>query len=338
MNMNMNMNDAILNTQSAVTELDEKARKIEEELKETNSARDEASQVLGLHKVTKDALENAKLRIDMLNVLKNSEVAKQSDIDTNEALLNNYLKELEEQKRKYTAYDSEKYVIAAVLGLVNDVEVTANNLLGIQSSEVAEVQAPEVEPKEEVVEHDLSLEADSFEAKGDTVNPVVEDANNRGAIFGPVFKETKEEPKLEENGSAPEVENEVKEETPVASGPVLLDSLSAELNSEDTSAKVEEPVVAVAENHVEEPKVVDNSDPFTMVDDLYSPSSTLFDGYNDLVSVSPKQNDDTKSVKDKFLEKNPGRVCFKVIGDKNCFLNKSTLSNDEIDYSRKRVA
>ena len=94
-------NDAILNTQSAVTELDEKARKIEEELKETNSAKDEASQVLGLHKVTKDALENAKLRIDMLKVLKNSEVAKQSDIDTNEALLNNYLKELEEQKRKY---------------------------------------------------------------------------------------------------------------------------------------------------------------------------------------------------------------------------------------------
>jgi hypothetical protein len=333
----MNMNDAILNTQSAVTELDEKARKIEEELKETNSARDEASQVLGLHKVTKDALENAKLRIDMLNVLKNSEVAKQSDIDTNEALLNNYLKELEEQKRKYTAYDSEKYVIAAVLGLVNDVEVTANNLLGIQNSEVTEVQPSEVEPKEEVVEHDLSLATDSFEAKGDTVNPVVEDANNRGAIFGPVFKETKEEPKLEENGSAPEVENEVKEETPVASGPVLLDSLSAELNSEDTSAKVEEPVVAVAENHVEEPKVVDNSDPFTMIDDF--PSSTLFDGYNDLISVSPKQNDSTKSVKDKFLEKNPGRVCFEVVDAENCILNKSTLSNDdEIDYSRKRVA
>lgn len=333
----MNMNDAILNTQSAVTELDEKARKIEEELKKTNSARDEASQVLGLHKVTKDALENAKLRIDMLNVLKNSEVAKQSDIDTNEALLNNYLKELEEQKRKYTAYDSEKYVIAAVLGLVNDVEVTANNLLGIQNSEVTEVQPSEVEPKEEVVEHDLSLATDSFEAKGDTVNPVVEDANNRGAIFGPVFKETKEEPKLEENGSAPEVENEVKEETPVASGPVLLDSLSAELNSEDTSAKVEEPVVAVAENHVEEPKVVDNSDPFTMIDDF--PSSTLFDGYNDLISVSPKQNDSTKSVKDKFLEKNPGRVCFEVVDAENCILNKSTLSNDdEIDYSRKRVA
>ena len=49
----------------------------------------------------KDALENAKIRIDMLKVLKTSEVGKQSDIDTNEALLNNYLKELEEQKRKY---------------------------------------------------------------------------------------------------------------------------------------------------------------------------------------------------------------------------------------------
>lgn len=335
----MNMNDAILNTQSAVTELDEKARKIEEELKETNSARDEASQVLGLHKVTKDALENAKLRIDMLNVLKNSEVAKQSDIDTNEALLNNYLKELEEQKRKYTAYDSEKYVIAAVLGLVNDVEVTANNLLGIQSSEVAEVQAPEVEPKEEVVEHDLSLEADGFEAKGDTVNPVVEDANNLGAIFGTVGNETKEESKVEESASTTEGENEVKEESSVASGPAVFDDLNALLNSEDTSAKVEEPVVAVAENHVEEPKVVDNSDPFTMVDDLYSPSSTLFDGYNDLVSVSPKQSDNTKSVKDKFLEKNPGRVCFEVVGAKKCILNKSTLSNDdEIDYSRKLVA
>ena len=333
------MNDAILNTQSAVTELDEKSRNIEEELKETNSARDEASQVLGLHKVTKDALENAKLRIDMLNVLKNSEVAKQSDIDTNEALLNNYLKELEDQKRKYAAYDSEKYVIAAVLGLVNDVEVTANNLLGIQNSEVAEVQAPEIGPKEEVVEHDLSLETDNSEAKDDIVSPVVEDANNMDAIFGPIFNETKEEPKLEETVSAPEVENEVKEETPVASGPAVFDDLSALLNSEDTSAKVEEPVVAVAENHVEEPKVVDNSDPFTMVDDLYSPSSTLFDGYNDLVSVSPKQNDDTKSVKDKFLEKNPDRVCLQVVAAKNCILNKATLSNDdEIDYSRKRVA
>ena len=204
------MNDAILNTQSAVTELDEKARKIEEELKETNSAKDEASQVLGLHKVTKDALENAKLRIDMLNVLKNSEVAKQSDIDTNEALLNNYLKELEEQKRKYTVYDSEKYVIAAVLGLVNDIEATANNLLGIQNNDVADVQAPEVEPKEEVVEHDLSLEAASSEVKDDTASPVVEDANNMDAIFGPIFNETKEEPKVEAPASTTEVENETK--------------------------------------------------------------------------------------------------------------------------------
>ena len=285
----MNMNDAILNTQSAVTELDEKARKIEEELKETNSAKDEASQVLGLHKVTKDALENAKLRIDMLNVLKNSEVAKQSDIDTNEALLNNYLKELEDQKRKYTAYDSEKYVIAAVLGLVNDVEVTANNLLGIQNNDVADVQAPEVEPKEEVVEHDLSLEAASSEVKDDTASPVVEDANNMDAIFGPIFNETKEEPKLEETVSAPEVENEVKEETPVASGPAVFDDLSALLNSEDTSAKVEEPVVAVAENHVEEPKLEDNSNPFTMLDDLYSSNSNPFEGYNDLVNDNSKE-------------------------------------------------
>lgn len=332
------MNDAILNTQSAVTELDEKARKIEEELKETNSARDEASQVLGLHKVTKDALENAKLRIDMLNVLKNSEVAKQSDIDTNEALLNNYLKELEEQKKKYTAYDSEKYVIAAVLGLVNDVEVTANNLLGIQNSEVTEVQAPEVEPKEEVVEHDLSLATDSFDTKDDTASPVVEDANNMDAIFGPIFNETKEEPKVEGPASTTEAENETKKESPVTSGPAVLDDLSALLNSKDTSAKAEEPVVAVADNHVEEPKVEDNSNPFT-IDDLYSPSSTLFDGYNDLVNVSSKQKDNTKSVKDKFLEKNPGRVCLEVVGAKNCIFNKSTLSNDdEIDYSRKRVA
>ena len=138
----MNMNDAILNTQSAVTELDEKARKIEEELKETNSAKDEASQVLGLHKVTKDALENAKLRIDMLNVLKNSEVAKQSDIDTNEALLNNYLKELEEQKRKYSAYDSAKYVIFTTVdkkGNETDgkIKVTMNEELIKKSLELA---------------------------------------------------------------------------------------------------------------------------------------------------------------------------------------------------------
>ena len=278
------MNDAILNTQSAVTELDEKARKIEEELKETNSAKDEASQVLGLHKVTKDALENAKLRIDMLNVLKNSEVAKQSDIDTNEALLNNYLKELEEQKRKYTVYDSEKYVIAAVLGLVNDVEVTANNLLGIQNSEVTEVPTPEVEPKEEVVEHDLSLEADSFDTKDDTASPVVEDANNMDAIFGPIFNETKEEPKVEAPASTTEVENKTKKESPVASGPAVFDDLSALLNSEDTSAKVEEPAVAVADNHVEKPKVEDNSNPFTMLDDLYSSNSDPFEGYNDLVN------------------------------------------------------
>ena len=331
------MNDAILNTQSAVTELDEKARKIEEELKETNSARDEASQVLGLHKVTKDALENAKLRIDMLNVLKNSEVAKQSDIDTNEALLNNYLKELEDQKRKYTAYDSEKYVIAAVLGLVNDVEVTANNLLGIQSSEAAEVQAPEIGPKEEVVEHDLSLEADGFEAKDDTVSPVVEDANNLDAIFGPIFNEHKEEPKVEEPASTTEGENEVKKESPVASGPAVFDDLSALLNSEDTSAKVEEPVVAVAENHVEEPKVVDNSDPFTMVDDLYSSSSTLFDGYNDLVNDNSKEVVSIENATPEVEKKKRG---FKVIKSTpvNVVYGSGSQAMEESGPTRKLAA
>lgn len=331
------MNDAILNTQSAVTELDEKARKIEEELKETNSARDEASQVLGLHKVTKDALENAKLRIDMLNVLKNSEVAKQSDIDTNEALLNNYLKELEDQKRKYTAYDSEKYVIAAVLGLVNDVEVTANNLLGIQSSEVAEVQAPEIEPKEEVVEHDLSLEAASSEVKDDTVSPVVEDANNMDAIFGPIFNENKEEPKLEETGSAPEVENEVKEETPVASGPAVFDDLSALLNSEDTSAKVEEPVVAVAENHVEEPKLEDNSNPFTMLDDLYSSNSNPFEGYNDLVNDNSKEVVSIENATPEVENKKRG---FKVIKSTpvNVVYGSGSQAMEESGPTRKLAA
>lgn len=331
------MNDAILNTQSAVTELDEKARKIEEELKETNSARDEASQVLGLHKVTKDALENAKLRIDMLNVLKNSEVAKQSDIDTNEALLNNYLKELEDQKRKYTAYDSEKYVIAAVLGLVNDVEVTANNLLGIQSSEVAEVQAPEIEPKEEVVEHDLSLEDASSEVKDDTVSPVVEDANNMDAIFGPIFNENKEEPKLEETGSAPEVENEVKEETPVASGPAVFDDLSALLNSEDTSAKVEEPVVAVAENHVEEPKLEDNSNPFTMLDDLYSSNSNPFEGYNDLVNDNSKEVVSIENATPEVENKKRG---FKVIKSTpvNVVYGSGSQAMEESGPTRKLAA
>lgn len=331
------MNDAILNTQSAVTELDEKARKIEEELKETNSARDEASQVLGLHKVTKDALENAKLRIDMLNVLKNSEVAKQSDIDTNEALLNNYLKELEDQKKKYTAYDSEKYVIAAVLGLVNDVEVTANNLLGIQSSEVAEVQAPEIGPKEEVVEHDLSLETDNFETKDDTVSSVVEDANNMDAIFGPIFNETKEEPKLEETVSAPEVENEVKEETPVASGPAVFDDLSALLNSEDTSAKVEEPVVAVADNHVEEPKVEDNSNPFTMLDDLYSSNSNPFEGYNDLVNDNSNEVVSIESATPEVEKKKRG---FKVVSSTpvNVVYGNGSKAMEESGPTRKLAA
>lgn len=331
------MNDAILNTQSAVTELDEKARKIEEELKETNSARDEASQVLGLHKVTKDALENAKLRIDMLNVLKNSEVAKQSDIDTNEALLNNYLKELEDQKRKYTAYDSEKYVIAAVLGLVNDVEVTANNLLGIQSSEVAEVQAPEIGPKEEVVEHDLSLETDNSEVKDDTVSPVVEDANNMDAIFGPIFNETKEEPKLEETVSAPEVENEVKEETPVASGPAVFDDLSALLNSEDTSAKAEEPVVAAAENHVEEPKLDDNSNPFTMLDDLYSSNSNPFEGYNDLVNDNSKE---VVSIENAIPEVEKKKRGFKVIKSTpvNVVYGSGSKAMEESGPTRKLAA
>lgn len=331
------MNDAILNTQSAVTELDEKARKIEEELKETNSARDEASQVLGLHKVTKDALENAKLRIDMLNVLKNSEVAKQSDIDTNEALLNNYLKELEDQKRKYTAYDSEKYVIAAVLGLVNDVEVTANNLLGIQSSEVAEVQAPEIGPKEEVVEHDLSLETDNSEVKDDTVSPVVEDANNMDAIFGPIFNETKEEPKLEETVSAPEVENEVKEETPVASGPAVFDDLSALLNSEDTSAKAEEPVVAAAENHVEESKLEDNSNPFTMLDDLYSSNSNPFEGYNDLVNDNSKEVVSIENATPEVEKKKRG---FKVIKSTpvNVVYGSGSKAMEESGPTRKLAA
>ena len=329
------MNDAILNTQSAVTELDEKARKIEEELKETNSAKDEASQVLGLHKVTKDALENAKLRIDMLKVLKNSEVAKQSDIDTNEALLNNYLKELEEQKRKYTVYDSEKYVIAAVLGLVNDVEATANNLLGIQNNDVADVQAPEVEPKEEVVEHDLSLEAASSEVKDDTASPVVEDANNMDAIFGPIFNETKEEPKVEAPASTTEAKNETKKESPVASGPAVFDDLSALLNSEDTSAKVEEPVVAVAENHVEEPKVVDNSDPFTMIDDF--PSSTLFDGYNDLINDDSNEVVSIESATPEVEKKKRG---FKVVSSTpvNVVYGNGSQAMEESGPTRKLAA
>ena len=331
------MNDAILNTQSAVTELDEKARKIEEELKETNSAKDEASQVLGLHKVTKDALENAKLRIDMLKVLKNSEVAKQSDIDTNEALLNNYLKELEEQKRKYTVYDSEKYVIAAVLGLVNDVEATANNLLGIQNNDVADVQAPEVEPKEEVVEHDLSLEAASSEVKDDTASPVVEDANNMDAIFGPIFNETKEEPKVEAPASTTEAKNETKKESPVASGPAVFDDLSALLNSEDTSAKVEEPVVAVADNHVEEPKVEDNSNPFTMLDDLYSSSSTLFDGYNDLVNVS---SNEVVSIESATPEVEKEKRGFKVVSSipVNVVYGNGSKAMEESGPTRKIAA
>lgn len=331
------MNDAILNTQSAVTELDEKARKIEEELKETNSAKDEASQVLGLHKVTKDALENAKLRIDMLNVLKNSEVAKQSDIDTNEALLNNYLKELEEQKRKYTVYDSEKYVIAAVLGLVNDVEVTANNLLGIQNSEVTEVQTPEVEPKEEVVEHDLSLEAASSEVKYDTASPVVEDANNMDAIFGPIFNETKEEPKVEAPASTTEVENETKKESPVASGPAVFDDLSALLNSEDTSAKVEEPVVAVADNHVEEPKVEDNSNPFTMLDDLYSSNSNPFEGYNDLVNDNSNEVVSIESATPEVEKKKRG---FKVVSSTpvNVVYGNGSKAMEESGPTRKLAA
>ena len=333
----MNMNDAILNTQSAVTELDEKARKIEEELKETNSAKDEASQVLGLHKVTKDALENAKLRIDMLNVLKNSEVAKQSDIDTNEALLNNYLKELEEQKRKYTVYDSEKYVIAAVLGLVNDVEATANNLLGIQNSEVTEVQTPVVEPKEEVVEHDLSLEAASSEVKDDTASPVVEDANNMDAIFGPIFNETKEEPKVEAPASTTEVENETKKESPVASGPAVFDDLSALLNSEDTSAKVEEPVVAVADNHVEEPKVEDNSNPFTMLDDLYSSNSNPFEGYNDLVNDNSNEVVSIESATPEVEKKKRG---FKVVSSTpvNVVYGNGSQAMEESGPTRKLAA
>lgn len=333
----MNMNDAILNTQSAVTELDEKARKIEEELKETNSAKDEASQVLGLHKVTKDALENAKLRINMLNVLKNSEVAKQSDIDTNEALLNNYLKELEEQKRKYSAYDSAKYVIAAVLGLVNDVEVTANNLLGIQNSEVTEVQTPEVEPKEEVVEHDLSLEAASSEVKDDTASPVVEDANNMDAIFGPIFNETKEEPKVEAPASTTEVENEAKKESPVASGPAVFDDLSALLNSEDTSAKVEEPVVAVADNHVEEPKVEDNSNPFTMLDDLYSSNSNPFEGYNDLVNDNSNEVVSIESATPEVEKKKRG---FKVVSSTpvNVVYGNGSKAMEESGPTRKLAA
>lgn len=333
----MNMNDAILNTQSAVTELDEKARKIEEELKETNSAKDEASQVLGLHKVTKDALENAKLRINMLNVLKNSEVAKQSDIDTNEALLNNYLKELEEQKRKYSAYDSAKYVIAAVLGLVNDVEVTANNLLGIQNSEVTEIQTPEVEPKEEVVEHDLSLEAASTEVKDDTASPVVEDANNMDAIFGPIFNETKEEPKVEAPASTTEVENETKKESPVASGPAVFDDLSALLNSEDTSAKVEEPVVAVADNHVEEPKVEDNSNPFTMLDDLYSSNSNPFEGYNDLVNDNSNEVVSIESATPEVEKKKRG---FKVVSSTpvNVVYGNGSKAMEESGPTRKLAA
>ena len=333
----MNMNDAILNTQSAVTELDEKARKIEEELKETNSAKDEASQVLGLHKVTKDALENAKLRIDMLKVLKNSEVAKQSDIDTNEALLNNYLKELEEQKRKYTVYDSEKYVIAAVLGLVNDVEATANNLLGIQNNDVADVQAPEVEPKEEVVEHDLSLEAASSEVKDDTASPVVEDANNMDAIFGPIFNETKEEPKVEAPASTTEAKNETKKESPVASGPAVFDDLSALLNSEDTSAKVEEPVVAVADNHVEEPKVEDNSNPFTMLDDLYSSNSNPFEGYNDLVNDNSNEVVSIESATPEVEKKKRG---FKVVSSTpvNVVYGNGSKAMEESGPTRKLAA
>ena len=273
----------------------------------------------------------------MLNVLKNSEVAKQSDIDTNEALLNNYLKELEEQKRHYTVYASEKYVIAAVLGLVNDVEATANNLLGIQNSEVTEVQTPVVEPKEEVVEHDLSLEAASSEVKDDTASPVVEDANNMDAIFGPIFNETKEEPKVEVPASTTEVKNETKKESPVASGPAVFDDLSALLNSEDTSAKVEEPVVAVADNHVEEPKVEDNSNPFTMLDDLYSSNSNPFEGYNDLVNDNSNEVVSIESATPEVEKKKRG---FKVVSSTpvNVVYGNGSKAMEESGPTRKIAA
>ena len=243
----------------------------------------------------------------------------------------------EKQKRKYSAYDSAKYVIAAVLGLVNDVEVTANNLLGIQNSEVTEVQTPVVEPKEEVVEHDLSLATDSFDTKDNTASSVVEDANNMDAIFGPIFNETKEEPKVEAPASTTEVENETKKESPVASGPAVFDDLSALLNSEDTSAKVEEPVVAVADNHVEEPKVEDNSNPFTMLDDLYSSNSNPFEGYNDLVNDNSNEVVSIESATPEVEKKKRG---FKVVSSTpvNVVYGNGSKAMEESGPTRKLAA
>ena len=68
----MNMNDAILNTQSAVTELDEKARKIEEELKEAKKA----IEILGgeIEKIDEITLPNTdiKRKIVVIKKVKNT--------------------------------------------------------------------------------------------------------------------------------------------------------------------------------------------------------------------------------------------------------------------------
>ena len=157
------------------------------------------------------------------------------------------------------------------------------------------------------------------------------------AIFGPIFNGTKEEPKLEETVSAPEVENEVKEETPVASGPAVFDDLSALLNSEDTSAKAEEPVVAAAENHVEEPKLDDNSNPFTMLDDLYSSNSNPFEGYNDLVNDNSKEVVSIENATPEVEKKKRG---FKVIKSTpvNVVYGSGSQAMEESGPTRKLAA
>ena len=157
------------------------------------------------------------------------------------------------------------------------------------------------------------------------------------AIFGPIFNGTKEEPKLEETVSAPEVENEVKEETPVASGPAVFDDLSALLNSEDTSAKAEEPVVAAAETHVEEPKLEDNSNPFTMLDDLYSSNSNPFEGYNDLVNDNSKEVVSIENATPEVEKKKRG---FKVIKSTpvNVVYGSGSQAMEESGPTRKLAA
>ena len=95
--------------------------------------------------------------------------------------------------------------------------------------------------------------------------------------------------------------------------------------------------MAVADNHVEEPKVEDNSNPFTMLDDLYSSNSNPFEGYNGLVNYNSNEVVSIESATPEVEKKKRG---FKVVSSTpvNVVYGNGSKAMEESGPTRKLAA